>query len=138
MEEQIEQIEKVKKQKEHTAIVHIYASYNNTIMHVTDMAGNTISRASGGMVTKQDRLKANPTTAMFIAKKIEEDLDELGIKNLYVKIKGKTGSPGIGPGANTIIKTLSKDRYKILNISDVTSLPRGGPKKKGGRRGRRV
>jgi small subunit ribosomal protein S11 len=133
-----EKTEVVKKQKEHTAVVHIYASYNNTIMHVTDLAGNTISRVTGGMVTKQDRLKANPTTAMFIAKKIEEELNELGIKNLYVKIKGKTRSPGVGPGANTIIKTLSKDKFKILNIADVTRFPRGGPKKGGGRRGRRV
>jgi small subunit ribosomal protein S11 len=137
MEENFEETN-AKKQKDHTAIVHIYASYNNTIMHVTDVAGNTLSRVSGGMMTKQDRLKANPTTAMFITKKIEEDLNELGIKNLYVKMKGQTGSQGVGPGANTIIKTLSKDGYRILSISDVTRIPRGGPKKKGGRRGRRV
>lgn len=123
---------------EHTAVAHIFASYNNTIINVTDLAGNTIARCSGGMVTKQDRLKANPTTAMFIAKKIGEEIKELGIKNLYVKTKGKTNSPGIGPGANAIIKTLSKDGFRVISISDVTKIPRGGPKKKGGRRGRRV
>jgi small subunit ribosomal protein S11 len=126
------------KKGEQVGILYIYASYNNTIAHVTDLAGNTISRISGGMVTKQDRLKANPTTAMFLAKKIEEEIGDLGISSLYVRMKGKTGSFGIGPGANTIIKTLSKDGYRILNIADVTKIPRGGPKKKGGRRGRRV
>lgn len=124
--------------KEHTGIVYIYASFNNTIVHVTDISGNTISRCSGGMVTKQDRLKANPTTAMFIAKKIGEEMKELGLNNLYIKIRGQTGSTGAGPGANSVVKTLSKDGFRIINIADVTRVPRGGPKKKGGRRGRRV
>ena len=126
------------KETGHTATLHIYATYNNTIANITDLAGNTIIRYSGGMVTKQDRLKANPTTAMFLAKKIGEDLNEKNIKNLYVRIKGKTNNPGVGPGANAIIKTLSKDGFRIVGISDVTNVPRGGPKKKGGRRGRRV
>ncbi|HRZ85808.1 MAG TPA: 30S ribosomal protein S11 [Candidatus Paceibacterota bacterium] len=127
-----------KEEKEHMAIMYIYTSFNNTICHVTDMSGYTIARCSGGMVTKQDRLKANPTTAMFIAKKIGEEIKELGIINLYVKIRGKTNSPSVGPGAHTIVKTLSRDGFKILSISDMTKVPRGGPKQKGGRRGRRV
>ncbi len=127
-----------KKKKEYTGILHIYSSFNNTIANVTDLSGSTISRYTGGMITKQDRLKANPTTAMFIAKKIEEDLNNINMKNLYIKMRGKTGSIGIGPGAHMIIKTLSKDGFKIINISDVSRVPRGGPKKKGGRRGRRV
>ncbi|MEM4271460.1 MAG: 30S ribosomal protein S11, partial [Candidatus Pacearchaeota archaeon] len=53
-------------------IVHIYTSFNNTIVHVTDLAGNTIARISGGMATKQDRLKANPTVAMFVAQRVAE------------------------------------------------------------------
>lgn len=125
-------------EKEHIAVMHIYTSFNNTICHVTDLVGQTIARCSGGMVTKQDRLKANPTTAMFIAKKVGEEIKELGITTLYVKIRGKTNSPSIGPGAHTIVKTLSRDGFKIISISDITRVPRGGPKKKGGRRGRRV
>ena len=53
-------------------------------------------------------------------------------------MRGKTGGTGVGPGAHMIIKTLSKDGIKIININDITKSPRGGPKKKGGRRGRRV
>lgn len=128
----------VREEKEHTGIMYIYASFNNTIVHVTDMSGSTISRISGGMVTKQDRLKANPTTAMFIAKKIEEEIKEYGINSLYVRIRGQTGSPTLGPGAHAVVKTLSKDGFKIISIADTTRVPRGGPKAKGGRRGRRV
>ena len=124
--------------KEHTGIAYIYASYNNTIMHITDISGSTISRVTGGMITKQDRLKANPTTAMFIAKKVEEEMKEAGITSLYVRTRAKTGSQGLGPGANTIIRTLSKDGFKIISITETTKIPRGGPKAKGGRRGRRV
>lgn len=127
-----------KEKKEHTGILHIYSSFNNTIVNVTDLSGSTISRYSGGMVTKQDRLKANPTTGMFIAKKIGDEIKDLGINDLYVKMRARTGSPGIGPGAHMVVKTLSKDGFKILSISDSTHFPRGGPKKKGGRRGRRV
>ena len=53
-------------------------------------------------------------------------------------MKGKTGETGIGPGAHAIVRTLTKEGFKILNMADVTAIPRGGPKKKGGRRGRRV
>jgi len=132
---------KVKKQKEKRdieAAMNIYTSFNNTIVHVTDMSGQTIARVTGGMVTKHNRLKANPTVAMFIAKRISEQLKEVGVNQLYVKIRAKTGNPAPGPGANAIIKSLTREGFKILNISDTTRIPRGGPKKKGGRRGRRV
>ena len=97
-----------------------------------------LQKYTGGMVTKHSRLKANPTIAMFIAKRISENMKEKGIKSLYVRIRAKTGSTGPGPGANAIIKSLSREGFKIINILDTTRVPRGGPKKKGGRRGRRV
>ena len=55
-----------------TGIAYIYSSSNNTIVHITDLGGNTLSRISGGMVTKHSRLKANPTIAMFVAKRAAE------------------------------------------------------------------
>jgi len=133
-----EVIKPVKKDKNIEAVVNIYTSFNNTIAHVTDSSGNTISKVTGGVITKHDRLKANPTIAMFIAKRITENIKELGIKSLYVRIRAKTRSPAPGPGANAIIKSLSREGFKILNILDTTRIPRGGPKKEGGRRGRRV
>jgi len=127
-----------KKEKDVEAVLNIYASFNNTIAHVTDASGRTLAKVSGGMVTKHSRLKANPTIAMFIAKRISEIMKEKGIKSLYVRIRAETGSTGPGPGANAIIKSLSREGFKIINILDTTRVPRGGPKKQGGRRGRRV
>ena len=127
-----------KEKKKAEAVVDIYTSFNNTIVHVKDMSGKTLTKVTGGMVTKHGRLKANPTIAMFIAKRVEENLRELGVDSLYFRIRAKTRNPAPGPGANSIIKSLSRGGFKILNILDITRLPRGGPKKKGGRRGRRV
>jgi len=128
------------KKLEGTGIVYIKATYNNTIVHINDMSGNTIAIVSGGEVTKQDRLKANPTIAMFVAKRAAEKAKEQGIRAVYVRISGKGGilSPSPGPGANSAIKSLSRSGLKILNIMDTTPIPRGGPKQKGGKRGRRV
>jgi ribosomal protein S11 len=135
----VEKTEKVEKKNERDleVILNVYTSFNNTIAHVTDMSGRTIAKVTGGMVTKHGRLKANPTIAIFIAKRIAETLNEHGIRSLYVRIRAKTGSPALGPGANAIIKSLTREGFKILNILDTTRFPRGGPKKKGGRRGRR-
>jgi small subunit ribosomal protein S11 len=127
-----------KKERNVEAVVNIYTSFNNTIVHVTDMSGRTLTKVSGGMVTKHNRLKANPTIAMFISKRISETMKDLGVKSLYVRIRAKTGNNSPGPGANALIKSLSREGFKILNILDTTRVPRGGPKKKGGRRGRRV
>jgi small subunit ribosomal protein S11 len=126
------------KNDEKTGIVYVYSSFNNTLVQVTDLAGNTIGKISGGQVTKHNRLKANPTIGMFIAKRIKEMVKDYGITSFYVRMKGQTGSTGVGPGANAVAKTLVKEGLKVISISDVTSIPRGGPKKKGGRRGRRV
>ena len=128
---------KEKEKKKAEAVVNIYTSFNNTIVHVTDMSGKTLTKVTGGMVTKHGRLKANPTIAMFIAKRIAENLHEIGIGSLYFRIRAKTRNPAPGPGANAIIKSLSREGFKVLNILDTTRFPRGGPKIKGGRRGRR-
>jgi len=142
VEEKIELIEEKKETKksegEKEAVLNIYTSFNNTLAHITDMSGKTLCKVTGGMVTKHGRLKANPTIAIFIAKRIEEKLEELKIKTLYVRIRAKTRSSSLGPGAHAMIKSLTRDGYKIINILDTTKFPRGGPKPKGGRRGRRV
>jgi len=126
------------KKEDNTGIVHIYSSFNNTIVQLTDLAGNTLGRISGGQITKHDRLKANPTIAMFIGKRITEIARDYDITTVYVKMKAQTNSPGTGPGANSVIRTLGKEGIKIVNIADMTRIPRGGSKKPHGRRGRRV
>ncbi len=124
--------------EERLGIAYIYATFNNTMVHITDLSGNTISRITGGMITKHDRLKSNPTIAMFVAKKAAERAKDLGITSLYIRTRGQTGGLGMGPGAHAAIAALGKEGFKIINILDTTRVPRGGPKKKGGKRGRRV
>lgn len=135
--EEVSEDKKEKRGKDVEAVVNVYTSFNNTIAHVTDMSGRTIAKVTGGMVTKHGRLKANPTIAIFIAKRLAETLNENGIRSLYLRIRAKTRSPALGPGAHAIVKSLTRDGFKIINILDTTRFPRGGPKKKGGRRGRR-
>ena len=130
--------EKKKEKEDRIGILNIYTTFNNTLMNLTDMAGNTIARFSGGESTKQSRLKANPTIAMFVAQKIAEEARDNGITGFYVKIRAETGENNPGPGAHTAIKSLTRAGFKIISIMDTTKMPRGGPKKQGGRRGRRV
>ena len=123
-------------------ICHIYASYNNTIIHVTDITGSeSIARVSGGQVVKSDRLESSPTAAMNAAKKIAETIREKGITGLHIKIRapgGHNGPNSPGPGAQAAIRALSRMGIKIGFIEDVTPVAHGGCRKKGGRRGRRV
>ena len=63
---------------------------------------------------------------------------DAGIFNLYIRIRAKTGAPAPGPGAHAAIKSLAREGMHILSIADTSKVPRGGPKQKGGRRGRRV
>lgn len=123
---------------ERAGIAYIYTSQNNTMIHITDLAGNTISRVTGGMVTKHSRLKSDPTIAMFIAKKASERAKDLGITALYIRTRAQTGSPGVTSSAHAAVKSLDKEGFKIISILDTTRVARGGPKKKGGKRGRRV
>lgn len=136
-EEEITKEDK-KPKKERIGILYIQTTKNNTILTLTDMAGNTLSRSSGGQNTKQARLKSSPTIAMFAAKKISEEAKELGVTNLYVRIKAQTGEASPSSSSHAIIKSLSRDDFKIISILETTKNPRGGPKKAGGRRGRRV
>ena len=135
----MQQPEKTEKnEKMATGIVYIHSTYNNTIIHVTDMANNTIAQISGGKITKHSRLKATPTVAMFAAKRAAEIVKEAGIRAVYVRVKSSPGSATSGPGSHAAIKSLDREGLKILNILDTTALPRGGPKAPGGKRGRRV
>jgi small subunit ribosomal protein S11 len=123
-------------------IIYIYASYNNTILHITDITGSeTITKASGGMMVKADRMESSPTAAMMAAKKVGEICLEKGINGLHVKIRapgGHNGPHNPGPGAQAAIRALSRMGIRIGIIEDVTTIPHDGCRKKGGRRGRRV
>ncbi len=123
-------------------IAHIFSSYNNTIIHITDISGTeSIARTSGGQVVKSDRMESSPTTAMIAAKKAAEIAMDKGITGIHVKIKapgGHNGPANPGPGAQAAIRALSRMGLRIGIIEDVTPIPHDGCRKKGGKRGRRV
>lgn len=127
---------------ERWGIAHIYSSYNDTIIHVTDITGTeTIAISSGGQMVKADRLESSPTAAMMAAKKVAEIALEKGLTGLHVKIKapgGHNGPTNPGPGAQAAVRALSRMGLKIGLIEDVTPMPHDGCRKKGGKRGRRV
>jgi small subunit ribosomal protein S11 len=123
-------------------ICHIFSSYNNTIMHVTDITGSeTIGLVSGGQIVKSDRLESSPTTAMTGARKLAEICLDKGITGVHIRIRapgGHNGPMSPGPGAQAAVRALSRRGLKIGLIEDVTPIPHGGCRKKGGKRGRRV
>jgi small subunit ribosomal protein S11 len=123
-------------------LVYIYASYNNTIIHITDITGSeTLAKASGGMVVKTHRLESSPTAATAAAKRAGEIAKEHGINALHVKIKapgGHEGPSNPGPGAQAAVRTLSREGFRIGSIEDITPFPTDGCRKSHYRRGRRV
>jgi small subunit ribosomal protein S11 len=123
-------------------MANIYSSYNNTIIHITDLTGTeTLAMASGGQVVKQHRLEGGPTAAMMCAKKAAEIAMEKGINGVHIKIKAPGGHNGPmtpGPGAQAAVRSLSRIGLRIGLIEEVTPIPHGGCRKKGGKRGRRV
>jgi len=131
-----------KKREARWGIAHIYSSYNNTIITITDLSGaETIARCSGGQVVKSDRMESSPTAAMLAAKKVAQEARDYGITGIHIKIRapgGHNGPVSPGPGAQAAIRALSRMGLRIGIIEDVTPIPHGGCRPKGGRRGRRV
>ena len=123
-------------------VAHIFTSYNNTIIHITDMTcTETIARVSGGMVVKSDRMESSPTAAMVAAKKAAQTAREKGITAIHIKVKapgGHNGPHNPGPGAQAAMRALSRMGLRVGTIEDVTPIPHDRCRMKGGRRGRRV
>jgi small subunit ribosomal protein S11 len=120
---------------------HIFASFNNIIITITDLTGaETITRCSGGMVTKSAKDEGSPYTAMKVAQTVAEVAREKGIDKVNVRIRGQGGNKERTPGrgAQAAIRALVRSGVKIGKIEDVTPIPHDGCRKKGGRRGRRV
>ena len=122
-------------------VAHIFASYNNIIITLTDITGaETITKATGGMVVKAAKDEASPYAAMKAAEKVAEIAKEKGIDSIHVQVRAPGGNKSIspGPGAQAAIRALARAGLRIGRIEDVTPVPHDGTKKKGGRRGRRV
>ena len=108
-------------------IVHIHASFNNTIVMISDRQGNALCWATAGGSGFRGSRKSTPFAAQVAAERVAEAAKEYGIKNLEVCIKGP------GPGRESAVRALNGKGFKITNIADVTPIPHNGcrpPKKR--------
>ena len=111
-----------KKAKKNVAegIVHIHASFNNTIVTITDRQGNTLAWATSGASGFKGSRKSTPFAAQVAAESAGKAAQECGVKNLEVRIKGP------GPGRESAVWALNALGMKITLISDVTPIPHNG------------
>jgi small subunit ribosomal protein S11 len=129
------------KKNEKWAVVHIFSSYNNTLIHITDISGaETIARTSGGMFVKADRLESSPYAAMRAATAAADAAKDKGITAIHIKVRapGGSGPRTPGPGAQAAIRALARAGFRIERIEEITPVPHDGTRRPGGRRGRRV
>lgn len=122
-------------------IAHIYASMNNTIITITDLTGaETIAKCSGGVVVDSGSKQSSPYAAMAAAQKVAEAALGKGITGVHVRIRAPGGSRSRrpGPGAQAVVRSLTRAGLRIGKIEDVTPIPHDGTKARGGKRGRRV
>ena len=127
--------------KERWGIAHIYSSYNNTIIHITDLTGaETVSISSGGHHVNAARYESSPFAAMKAANAVIETAKTKGFTGLHIRVRavGGVGSRVPGPGAQAAIRALARGGFKIGRIDDLTPIPHDTTRKKGGKRGRRV
>ena len=141
VEESKPQPETKKEGPEKWGIAHIYSSYNNTIIHMTDLTGGeTVSISSGGIHVNADRYESSPFAAMKAANAVIESAKTKGFTGFHIRVRavGGVGSRVPGPGAQAAIRALARGGFKIGRIDDVTPIPHDTTRKKGGKRGRRV
>jgi small subunit ribosomal protein S11 len=108
-------------------IAHVHASFNNTIITITDRQGNALSWATSGGAGFRGSRKSTPFAAQVAAETAGRAALDYGLKNLDVRVKGP------GPGRESSVRALHALGYKITNITDVTPIPHNGcrpPKKR--------
>lgn len=108
-------------------IAHVHASFNNTIITITDRQGNAVSWATSGGSGFRGSRKSTPFAAQVAAENAGRTAQEFGMKNLEVRVNGP------GPGRESSVRSLNAVGFKITNIIDVTPIPHNGcrpPKKR--------
>ena len=101
-------------------VAHIYASFNNTIVTISDRQGNTLSWATAGGSGFRGSRKSTPFAAQVAAERAGTRAKDYGVKNLEVLVKGP------GPGRESAVRSLNNAGFKITNISDITPIPHNG------------
>jgi small subunit ribosomal protein S11 len=108
-------------------VAHIHASFNNTIISVTDRQGNALAWATSGGSGFRGSRKSTPFAAQVAAERVGEKVKDFGMKNLDVNVKGP------GPGRESAVRALYAAGFRINSITDVTPIPHNGcrpPKKR--------
>ena len=108
-------------------IAHVHASFNNTIVTITDRQGNTLSWATSGGCGFRGSRKSTPFAAQVAAEKAGNAAQEYGVKNVEVRVRGP------GPGRESAVRALNAAGLKVTSIEDVTPIPHNGcrpPKKR--------
>jgi small subunit ribosomal protein S11 len=101
-------------------IAHIHASFNNTIITITDRQGNSLGWATSGGSGFRGSRKSTPFAAQVAAERVGNVVKEYGVKNLEVNVKGP------GPGRESAVRALNAAGFKIMSITDVTPIPHNG------------
>ena len=101
-------------------IAHVQATFNNTIITITDRQGNALSWATSGGAGFKGSRKSTPFAAQVAAEMAGRSAMEYGIKNLEVRIKGP------GPGRDSSVRALNALGIKITSIADITPIPHNG------------
>ena len=101
-------------------VAHIYASFNNTIITITDRQGNTLAWATAGGSGFRGSRKSTPFAAQVAAERAGTRALDYGMKNLDVMVRGP------GPGRESAVRSLNNVGFKIMNITDVTPIPHNG------------
>jgi small subunit ribosomal protein S11 len=101
-------------------IAHVHASFNNTIITITDRQGNALGWATAGGSGFRGSRKSTPFAAQVAAERVGNIVKEFGVKNLEVRIKGP------GPGRESAVRALNANGFKITSITDVTPIPHNG------------
>lgn len=101
-------------------IAHVLASFNNTIVTITDRQGNALSWATSGNAGFKGSRKSTPFAAQVAAERAGRVAQEYGVKNIEVRVKGP------GPGRDSAVRALNAIGLKISSISDVTPVPHNG------------
>lgn len=108
-------------------IAHVHATFNNTIVTISDRQGNVLSWATAGGSGFKGSRKSTPFAAQVAAERAGEGANEYGVKNLEVRVKGP------GPGREAAVRSLNGSGFKVTSIVDVTPIPHNGcrpPKKR--------
>lgn len=108
-------------------VAHVHASFNNTVITITDRQGNALAWGTAGASGFKGSRKSTPFAAQVAASRVGEAAQEYGLKNLEVRVKGP------GPGRESAVRALNNAGFKITTITDVTPIPHNGcrpPKKR--------